>query len=86
MGAVRTKVQQVLKHAAQQVQAAVQEAAAAGGGSVPVAASGAKPAALAEGAEVSLLYVRFRAAAEPSLKGVGVWVRGVKVWVGLRIG
>lgn len=85
MGAVRTKVQQVLKHAAQQVQVAVQEAAAAGGGSAPAAASGAKPAALAEGAEVSLLYVRFRAAAEPSLKGVGVWLRNVEVCAGLRV-
>ena len=81
MGAVRGKVQAVLKHAGQQVQAAVAEAsaAAANGGSVGGGGPGGKaPAArpppgevpvLAEGAEVSLLYVRFRAAAEPGLKG-----------------
>ena len=75
MGAVRGKVQAVLKHATQQVQAAVQEASApsattTGGGkpSPSVVAQGAVPV-LAEGAEVSLLYVRFRAAAEPGLKG-----------------
>ena len=33
------------------------------------AASGGVPAPLAEGAETALLYVRFRAAAEPGLKG-----------------
>jgi len=86
LGAVRNKVQQVLKHAIQQVQAAIQEAAAASPKPQPPptpSASGARGAmqmllqqqqpqvpALAEGAEVSLLYVRFRAAAEPSLKGL----------------
>jgi hypothetical protein len=38
-----------------------------GGGGLP---------ALAEGAEVPMLYVRFRAAAEPSLKGEGGGVKG----------
>ena len=59
MGAVRSRVQQVLKSSLANVQASVQEAL---GGS---AGSGGS---LAEGAEVSLLYVRFRAAAEPGLK------------------
>ncbi|KAG1657780.1 hypothetical protein FOA52_012858 [Chlamydomonas sp. UWO 241] len=39
------------------------------GGGATGSAAGAAPA-LAEGAEVSLLYVRFRAAAEPALKGL----------------
>ena len=87
MGAVRSKVQAALKHAAQQVQLAIAEAAAAAGGGVgggglrpaAAAASGAVPV-LAEGAEVSLLYVRFRAAAEPSLKGLdNVWMGTVLV-------
>ena len=90
MGAVRSKVQAALKHAAQQVQLAIAEAAAAAGGGVgggglrpaAAAASGAVPV-LAEGAEVSLLYVRFRAAAEPSLKGVdNVWMGTDLVWRG----
>ena len=71
MGAVRGKVQAVLKHATLQVQAAIAEASSTATGSTGGAAarpSGVAPA-LAEGAEVSLLYVRFRAAAEPSLKG-----------------
>lgn len=72
MSMVRIKVQQVLKHASQQVQAAIREAAPTAelhrttsgrlkGPAVPL---------LPEGAEVSLLYVRFRAAAESSLKGL----------------
>ena len=71
MGAVRGKVQAVLKHAAQQVQAAIAEASSSGAAAATAAAArqaGAVPV-MAEGAEVSLLYVRFRAAAEPSLKG-----------------
>jgi len=35
-------------------------------------ASGGAPV-LAEGAETALLYVRFRAAAEPGLKGAALW-------------
>ncbi|PNW85826.1 hypothetical protein CHLRE_03g203750v5 [Chlamydomonas reinhardtii] len=82
LGAVRTKVQQVLRAAVQQVQAAIQQAAAgaaagangslpspSGGGSAQAAAAGAVPQ-LAEGAEVPMLYVRFRAAAEPNIKGL----------------
>lgn len=72
LGAVRNKVQQVFRHATQQVQAAVQEAA-------PKTEAPATPGRraqpqqmplLEEGAEVYLLYVRFRAAAEPNLKGL----------------
>lgn len=59
---VHNKVQQVLKHAVQQVQQAVEA-------SVGPVGKGAH-ANLAEGTEMSLLYVRFRAAAEPSLKGL----------------
>ena len=66
-----------------QVQAAVQEAspgagAAAGGGGMGMLrrSQPAQPVVLAEGAEVSLLYVRFRAAAEPSLKGAQ-WLHAV---------
>jgi hypothetical protein len=51
-----------------QVQSAIQEAAGrSGSNGTPATAS--MPAVLAEGAEVSILNVRFRAAAEPSLKG-----------------
>ncbi|KAG2494830.1 hypothetical protein HYH03_007071 [Edaphochlamys debaryana] len=93
LGAVRSKVQQVLRAAVQQVQAAIQQAAAGGGGAAAGASTnggapsptGAAPAApgagaapsapgavpqLAEGAEVPMLYVRFRAAAEPNIKGL----------------
>ncbi|KAG2444178.1 hypothetical protein HYH02_009116 [Chlamydomonas schloesseri] len=87
LGAVRTKVQQVLRAAVQQVQAAIQQAASAASGgaaggagangaqpsptgnSAPQAAAGSVPQ-LAEGAEVPMLYVRFRAAAEPNIKGL----------------
>ncbi|GAX72672.1 hypothetical protein CEUSTIGMA_g128.t1 [Chlamydomonas eustigma] len=67
MGVVRSKVQAALKIASQQVQAAIAETAVSSTGRVAV--SNGAPL-LAEGAEVSLLYVRFRAAAEPSLKGL----------------
>eukprot|EP00798_Chlamydomonas_sp_ICE-L_P008686 gene8686-34133_t len=112
LGALRSKVQAVLKHAAVQVQAAIIEAGAnvsvaiegadskveggdkalpvatpqkrgmgfssmasalakyARGGGVGSAAAYGPVSALAEGAEVPLLYVRFRAAAEPQLKGL----------------
>lgn len=83
--AVRTKVQQVLRTAAAQVAAAVREghggtaaaangAAAAGAGAAAGArgqpATPALAAPLPDGAEAALLYVRFRAAAEPALKGL----------------
>lgn len=71
--AVRTKVQQVLRGAAAAVAAAAREAGG-GGGQAAAAANGrpgAAPAAPpADGAEAALLYVRFRAAAEPALKGL----------------
>lgn len=56
-------------------QRATQNGAAAGGAAAQgrrdaSAANGAAPL-LPEGAEAALLYVRFRAAAEPGLKGVG---------------
>jgi hypothetical protein len=62
---------------APQVQAAISTAGQEAGGSSTPTAGGLRRAAsssqklpvLAEGADVSLLYVRFRAAAEPSLKG-----------------
>lgn len=84
---VRSRVQAVLRGAAQAVQAAVAEAVAGGAGGAGAAAAaggGRGPArtasgvltvsargvpVLPEGLEVSLLYVRFRAAAEPALKG-----------------
>ncbi|GIL47849.1 hypothetical protein Vafri_4496 [Volvox africanus] len=84
--AVRGKVQQVLRAAVQQVQTAIQQAAAGGNGTATAAANGNSSVAngtsaptvsgggqvpqLAEGAEVPMLYVRFRAAAEPNLKGL----------------
>ncbi|GIL89428.1 hypothetical protein Vretimale_18913 [Volvox reticuliferus] len=88
--AVRGKVQQVLRAAVQQVQTAIQQAAAgagagtngtataaangsnavANGTSTPAGPSGGQVPQLAEGAEVPMLYVRFRAAAEPNLKGL----------------
>lgn len=86
---VKTKVQQVLRSAVQTVAAGIAEvagsaaaaAASAGPGSAAAlgrTASGSLAAPqLPEGAEVSLLYVRFRAAAEPALKGA-------RVWAGLR--
>lgn len=73
LAAVRSKVQQVLRGATQQVQAAVQEgqsAAAAGAAGTPGRPAPAAAAPLADGAEAALLYVRFRAAAEPALKGL----------------
>mmetsp|Transcript_26484 Transcript_26484/g.67336 ORF Transcript_26484/g.67336 Transcript_26484/m.67336 type:complete len:817 (-) Transcript_26484:272-2722(-) len=72
LGAVRSKVQQVMKHAVVQVQAAIQEAVPkpAGQTAASAAAAAQQVPVLAEGTEVSLLYVRFRAAAEPNLKGL----------------
>jgi hypothetical protein len=78
--AVRGKVQQVLRAAVQQVQAAIQQAAAGNAGAANGSSNGTQSPApagsgsgqvpqLAEGAEVPMLYVRFRAAAEPNLKG-----------------
>jgi hypothetical protein len=83
--AVRSKVQGVLRGAAAQVQAAVREGQAGGGGAAnglgtprqPVTPGAQQPEAAqqqqqtaADGAEAALLYVRFRAAAEPALKGL----------------
>lgn len=72
LGAVRSKVQAVLRAAVSQVQSAV--AASAPGAPVGAAAqapsANGAPPALVEGSEVPLLYVRFRAAAEPSIKGL----------------
>lgn len=71
LGTVKTKVQQVLKQAIQQVMSAVQEAAQTGNNSTikGKGSQGTLPV-LAEGSEVPMLYVRFRAAAEPNLKGL----------------
>lgn len=54
-----------------QVQAAMREdsGATASRANGHAASSGSSPAVLAEGSETALLYVRFRAAAEPGLKG-----------------
>jgi conserved oligomeric Golgi complex subunit 3 len=62
-------------HSAGGAQRATQDGAAAGGAAAQgrrdaSAANGAAPL-LPEGAEAALLYVRFRAAAEPGLKGAG---------------
>lgn len=70
--AVRTKVLQVLRAAAAAVAAAAREAA---GGAGQSAAANGQPGAApalppADSAEAALLYVRFRAAAEPALKGL----------------
>ncbi|EIE20882.1 Sec34-domain-containing protein [Coccomyxa subellipsoidea C-169] len=83
LATVRAKVQQVMRHASEQVQAAIVEAKASSsgrrkpeGGSGAAAnglvrsGSGNAKVPLAEGAETALLYVRFRAAAEPGLKGL----------------
>ncbi|BDA42423.1 Conserved oligomeric Golgi complex subunit 3 [Coccomyxa sp. Obi] len=83
LATVRAKVQQVMRHAAEQVQAAIAEAKASGSGrrkaedgDTPTgnglvrSRSGNARVPLAEGAETALLYVRFRAAAEPGLKGL----------------
>lgn len=66
--AVRTKVQIVLRGAAAQVQAAAREAGAQGAGQPPPAPSQLSAGAVADGASAALLYVKFRAAAEPALK------------------
>ncbi|KAL4857660.1 Conserved oligomeric Golgi complex subunit 3 [Chlorella vulgaris] len=66
--AVRTKVQIVLRGAAAQVQAAAREAGAQGAGQPPPAPLQLSAGAAADGASAALLYVRFRAAAEPALK------------------
>ncbi len=100
-------MQQVLRAAVQQVQVAIQQAAAggaAGSGAAGTAgaagangtaagpagagaggAGGSQVPQLAEGAEVPMLYVRFRAAAEPNLKGValGPFGTGIKWFRGL---
>ncbi len=76
--AVRTKVQQVLRSAAAAVQAAMKQSGLGGavagtpGRPAPPAqqTADAQAAALGDGAEAALLYVRFRAAAEPALKGL----------------
>lgn len=69
LAAVRSKVQQVLRGAAAQVQAAVREGQPGTPTGRAAAATPAAPAP-ADGAEAALLYVRFRAAAEPALKGL----------------
>jgi hypothetical protein len=66
--AVRTKVQIVLRGAAAQVQAAAREAGAQGAGQPPPAPLQLSAGAVADGASAALLYVKFRAAAEPALK------------------
>ncbi|KAI3426341.1 hypothetical protein D9Q98_008714 [Chlorella vulgaris] len=66
--AVRTKVQIVLRGAAAQVQAAAREAGAQGAGQPPPTPSQLSAGAVADGASAALLYVKFRAAAEPALK------------------
>lgn len=77
--AVRTKVQQVLRAAAVAVHTAMKQGgfpvAGTPGRPAPAAqqaqqAADAQAAALGDGAEAALLYVRFRAAAEPALKGL----------------
>lgn len=74
--AVRTKVQQVLRAAAAQVAAGAREGQGSGsdgaahGAGAATPAGGAAAAAAADGASAALLYVRFRAAAEPALKGL----------------
>ncbi|KAK9909756.1 hypothetical protein WJX75_006999 [Coccomyxa subellipsoidea] len=84
LATVRAKVQQVMRHASEQVQAAIAEAKASSSGRRKAEGNGGAPASnglvrsgsgnakvpLAEGAETALLYVRFRAAAEPGLKGL----------------
>ncbi|GAQ88312.1 oligomeric Golgi complex component 3 [Klebsormidium nitens] len=61
LGTVRSHVLSVLRHASQQVQQAIKESASS--------SEGGRAANVAEGAETSLLYVRFKAAA-PSLKAL----------------
>jgi len=75
MSTIRTKVNQILRHAADQVQAAIKEQPAAsigrGGGVGNGSADGAShPNPPSEGAETALLYVRFRATVEPGIKGL----------------
>eukprot|EP00887_Chlorella_sp_A99_P004229 scaffold15.g4229.t1 len=80
--AVRTKVLQVLKAATASVAAAMKDGRGAPAAPTAAAANGAAPpraASAAEGAEAALLYVRFRAAAEPALKGL---LAGVEVQAG----
>ncbi|GFH22430.1 Sec34-like family protein, partial [Haematococcus lacustris] len=84
LNAIRNKVQQVFRHAVQQVQAAIQEAGLKAGSASTGGAAAAPPTqvpVLAEGMEVSLLYVRFRAAAEASLKGLlrDIELRGSRI-------
>ncbi|KAL6746597.1 component of oligomeric golgi complex 3 [Haematococcus lacustris] len=84
LNAIRNKVQQVFRHAVQQVQAAIQEAGLKAGSASTGVAAAAPPTqvpVLAEGMEVSLLYVRFRAAAEASLKGLlrDIELRGSRI-------
>jgi hypothetical protein len=100
LGLVRSRVQSVLRSAAQTVQTAVAEAAGAGAAAAAAPAAGAaaaggrlsgrtnsgalaggRGALLPEGQEVSLLYVRFRAAAEPALKGGSVCITLCVVYV-----
>ncbi|KAK9845860.1 hypothetical protein WJX81_004499 [Elliptochloris bilobata] len=94
LASLRSRVQIVLRHAAEQVQQAMREARSnsisrrASSSSEPGTPSAAAMAngsgggapLLAEGAETALLYVRFRAAAEPGLKGLlaGLAARGAR--------
>jgi hypothetical protein len=70
LGLVKGRMQLVLRNSIQEVMAAVSKAAAQGQMSPGGAAGGAGAVpVLPEGLEMSLLYVRFRAAAEPQLRG-----------------
>eukprot|EP00891_Asterochloris_glomerata_P005633 jgi/Astpho2/5633/e_gw1.00079.14.1_t len=72
LATMRTKVQQVLRQASEQVHPA------ANGSATPTANGQSQLPAprLGEGAEQALLYVRFRAAAEPGLSGLLKGIEG----------
>ena len=79
LGLVKGRMQLVLRNSSQEVLAAVSKAAAQGqtgpGGAAGGAGGAGAVPVLPEGLEMSLLYVRFRAAAEPQLRGEG-WTLG----------
>jgi hypothetical protein len=70
LGAVRGRVGGALRAAAAAAQAAQREAAAAQAGAAAAAPPPAGAAAAGDGGETALLYIRFRAAAEPALQGL----------------
>ncbi|KAK9825230.1 hypothetical protein WJX74_002000 [Apatococcus lobatus] len=79
LATVRSKVQQVLRYAAEQVAAAVRQGSPSTSGRPLENGNGAHaittprsqpPQRLPESAETALLYVRFRTVAEPGLKGL----------------